>query len=58
MEYEYRARCVRHGDGTDALERTANDMAKQGWRLVSTSAAANRAGDVYVWLFFEREREA
>jgi hypothetical protein len=53
---EYKIRRV-EGSGTGDLERICNELARDGWRLVSTAAAAAGALDVYVWLFFERERE-
>jgi Domain of unknown function (DUF4177) len=52
IEYKVRAR---ETGGTADIEKVCNDLAKDGWRLVST-AAANAGGiTVRVWLFFERE---
>lgn len=54
--YEYRVRQVREGAGTAAIEKLCNTMAKEGWRLASTSATTvTPPYDVFVWLFFERE---
>jgi hypothetical protein len=52
---EYKIRRI-DGSGTDQLERICNDLARDGWRLVSTAAAATGPIDVFVWLFFEREK--
>jgi hypothetical protein len=51
---EYKVRALETG-GTADVEKVCNDLAQDGWRLVST-AAANAGGiSVRVYLFFERE---
>jgi len=48
---EYKVQRV-DGGGTGELERACNELAKEGWRLMSTAATAP---DAPVLLFFERE---
>jgi len=54
---EYRIRRI-DGIATDDIERVCNDLAKEGWRLVSTAAGATGALEVFVYMFFERETPA
>ena len=51
---EYRIRRI-DGSGTGDMERVCNDLAKDGWRLVSTAAGATGILEVFVYLFFERQ---
>ena len=56
---EYHVRIVENG-GEAELSKVCNELAKDGWRLVSTSAA-NTVGlalRVRVYLFFAREADA
>ena len=47
---------LRKNDPT-AMQKLANEMAAEGWRLVSTESVVNNAAS-YVYLFFEREKQA
>lgn len=51
---EYKVRALEHGAAAD-IEEVCNDLAQDGWRLVSTAAANAGGFTVRVWLFFERE---
>jgi hypothetical protein len=48
---EYKVRRI-DGSGTGDVERACNELAREGWRLVSTAATGT---DAPVLLFFERE---
>jgi hypothetical protein len=48
---EYKVRGIAGGSADD-MERACNELASDGWRLVSTSAP-----DGCAYLFFEREAE-
>ena len=56
---EYHVRIVENGSEAE-LSKVCNELAKDRWRLVSTSAATTVgiAMRVRVYLFFEREMEA
>jgi hypothetical protein len=41
--------------GTADVEKMCNDLAQDGWRLVSTAAANAGSTTVRVYMFFERE---
>mgnify|MGYP001609818625 CR=1 FL=1 len=51
---EYKVRALETGAAVD-VEEVCNDLAQDGWRLVSTAAANAGGVTVRVWLFFERE---
>ena len=51
---EYRVRRV-EGSGTDGLENMCNELAREGWRLVTASTAAAGELDICTYLFFSRE---
>jgi hypothetical protein len=51
---EYRVRRI-EGSATDGMEKVCNDLARDGWRLVTASAAATNVMDLYTYLFFSRE---
>jgi len=55
VEYKVR-RC--DGDGVDEPERVCNELAKEGWRLVSAAVAVPGPGSTLIYLFFEREAAA
>ena len=48
----YKVRLI-DGSGTGEPERICNDLAKEGWRLVSTAVTARGALEVVMYLFFE-----
>ena len=54
---EYRVRVV-DTDGAADVEQVCNGMARDGWRLVSTSVENIDPVLARVWLFFEREVSA
>jgi Domain of unknown function (DUF4177) len=51
---EYKVQALETG-GTADIEKVCNDLARDGWRLVSTAAANAGGTAVRAWLFFERE---
>jgi hypothetical protein len=51
---EYKIRIV-EGEGAAALEDACNELAAEGWRLVSTSMLDAGGGRTRTQLFFERE---
>lgn len=57
--YEYkilRDVSLKNDNDPKALEKQANDLAAQGWRLTTT--AVNAQGNTSkIFLFFEREKE-
>jgi uncharacterized protein DUF4177 len=56
FEYAVRADLSRmKKNSTGAMETMVNEMARDGWRLVSTEALVNNAAS-YIYFFFERER--
>jgi hypothetical protein len=52
--HKYKVQALETG-GTADIEKACNDVAKDGWRLVSTAAANVGGTAMRVWLFFERE---
>jgi hypothetical protein len=50
---EYKVLALETG-GTADIETACNDVAGDGWRLVSTAAANAGGTAVRLWLFFER----
>jgi hypothetical protein len=54
---EYRVRRI-DGDDTDGMQKVCNDLAKDGWRLVSTSAVAVDALKMSMFTFCAWETSA
>lgn len=57
--YEYKVHrdvSLKNDNDPKALEKTANELASDGWRLVST--AENAQGNTSkIFMFFEREKK-
>jgi Domain of unknown function (DUF4177) len=51
---EYKVQALETGGAAD-IEKVCNDLAKDGWRLVSTAATNTGGTAMRMWLFFERE---
>jgi hypothetical protein len=51
---EYKVQALETGGAAD-IEKVCNDLAKDGWRLVSTAAANAGGTAVRVHMFVERE---
>jgi hypothetical protein len=51
---EYKVRSI-ETNGTADIERMWNELAQDGWRLVSTAAVDGGGTAARVWLFLERE---
>lgn len=51
---EYRVRRI-EGEGVEGAERVCNDLARDGWRLVTASTAADGGAGRCLYLFFSRE---
>lgn len=51
---EYKVLALETGGVAD-IEKACNDLARDGWRLVSAAAATDGGAAAHMWLFFERE---
>jgi hypothetical protein len=50
----YRVRRI-EGRGAEGIEQACNELAREGWRLVTASTVAAVVPDVHTYLFFWRE---
>jgi len=51
---EWRVRRI-EGSETEGVEKVCNELARDGWRLVTASTAATSLTDLCTYLFFSRE---
>lgn len=51
---QYLVRCI-EGSETDGMERVCNELAADGWRLISTSIATASATERNTYVFFSRK---